>query len=421
MEETAVKVSVVIPVYKAEKYLDACLESVLGQTLREIEAICVDDASPDACPVMLDAWAARDRRVRVLHLPLNGGQGLGRDRGLELAKGQYVYFLDSDDMIEPETLETLYAAAERDALDGIFFDSRNIFENPVLEARFAHADERHPEGYEDRVYAGPELMSAFYARGEWNVYVQRQFWRRDFLLREEIAFPAHPHEDEVFTVEAALLARRVRYLPRRFFIRRFREGSVMTAPDAVADCYGYFCAAFRLLEFLDARQLHSVEADANVGCLFHLADGLYPALTGNGELEKRFAGTVDEEHFRNYVMIRRLDKMADDMENAVWAALDRDVCLRIYGAGKVARSVFVRLIAQGYNVKDFLVTDPEGNPRMLFGRPVRGIREAEPLPDTVVLVAMDRSRHDEVSALLRELGWRHYLYARNVLQGPVEP
>ena len=133
-----IKVSVVIPVYNVEKYLSECLDSVLGQTLREIECICIDDASPDRCGEMLDEYAARDGRVRVLHLKENHMQGYGRNRGLEMAKGEYVYFLDSDDMITPNAMEELYLLAKRDELDGIFFDSQVILESEDL-ARFASA------------------------------------------------------------------------------------------------------------------------------------------------------------------------------------------------------------------------------------------------------------------------------------------
>ena len=124
-----IKVSVVIPVYNGEKYLPACLDSVLAQSLREIEIICIDDASPDRSGEILDCYAVRDSRVRVLHLPENHMQGYGRNRGIEMAAGKYIYLLDSDDMITPDAMEKLFDLAERDGLDAIFFDSQVIFES----------------------------------------------------------------------------------------------------------------------------------------------------------------------------------------------------------------------------------------------------------------------------------------------------
>ena len=107
------KISILVPVYNVEKYLPACLDSVLSQSLKEIEVICIDDASPDRCGEILDAYAAKDSRVKVIHLPENHRQGYGRNRGLERASGTYCYFLDSDDTIVPEALEELADLADR--------------------------------------------------------------------------------------------------------------------------------------------------------------------------------------------------------------------------------------------------------------------------------------------------------------------
>ena len=103
-----IKVTVVIPVYNVEAYLPACLDSVLGQSLEEIEIICIDDASPDRCGAILDEYAEKDKRVKVIHLPENHKQGYGRNRGEEAARGKYIYFLDSDDMITGTALEEMY-------------------------------------------------------------------------------------------------------------------------------------------------------------------------------------------------------------------------------------------------------------------------------------------------------------------------
>ena len=130
-----IKYSVIIPVYNVEQYLPDCLDSVLGQSLQELECICIDDASPDRCGDILDEYASHDKRVRVLHLTENHMQGYGRNRGMEMATGKYIYLLDSDDMITPEALEELYAVAEKDRLDCIYFDSRVIFANKELEIK----------------------------------------------------------------------------------------------------------------------------------------------------------------------------------------------------------------------------------------------------------------------------------------------
>ena len=99
-------VSVIIPVYKVEAYLTACVESVLAQTWQDFEIILVDDGSPDQCPRMCDEFAARDSRIRVIHKE-NGGVSTARNVGIHAAEGTYLAFLDSDDLWSPLFLEKM--------------------------------------------------------------------------------------------------------------------------------------------------------------------------------------------------------------------------------------------------------------------------------------------------------------------------
>lgn len=98
------RLSVIIPVYKVEQYLDRCLESIVNQTYRNLEIILVDDGSPDSCPEKCDVWAARDDRIKVIHKE-NGGLSSARNAGLDVMTGELVTFVDSDDFIKP----TMYA------------------------------------------------------------------------------------------------------------------------------------------------------------------------------------------------------------------------------------------------------------------------------------------------------------------------
>ena len=100
-------VSVIVPVYKAEPYLDRCVASILAQTYPNLEVILVDDGSPDNCPSLCDAWAQRDARIRVIHKK-NGGLSDARNVGLDAASGAYISFVDSDDYIAENFIETLY-------------------------------------------------------------------------------------------------------------------------------------------------------------------------------------------------------------------------------------------------------------------------------------------------------------------------
>lgn len=127
---TAPKISVIVPVYNTEKYLKRCIASIINQTLDEIEIIIVDDGSKAECALLCDKLSATDSRIKVIHKK-NAGPGFARNSGLEVAEGEYVGFVDSDDYIEAQMYETLYSAAMKYnadlAVSGLCFVGGNMF------------------------------------------------------------------------------------------------------------------------------------------------------------------------------------------------------------------------------------------------------------------------------------------------------
>ena len=109
-------ISMIVPIYKVEPYLDRCVGSIMAQTYENLEIILVDDGSPDNCPAMCDAWAAKDSRIRVIHKE-NGGLSDARNAGLAVATGEYISFIDSDDYIAPEFVAKLYEAMTQTGAD----------------------------------------------------------------------------------------------------------------------------------------------------------------------------------------------------------------------------------------------------------------------------------------------------------------
>ena len=125
------KVSVIIPIYNVEKYLDYCVQSAINQTLQDIEIILVDDESPDNCPQMCDDYARKDARIKVVHKK-NGGLGFARNSGLEGATGEYVTFLDSDDYIDPNCYELAYEYIRKNEVDSLYFKCDRITDNDEM-------------------------------------------------------------------------------------------------------------------------------------------------------------------------------------------------------------------------------------------------------------------------------------------------
>lgn len=118
MQEQTPKISVIVPVYKAEQTLDACVQSIRAQTFADFELLLIDDESPDGCPALCDAWAGRDARIRALHPKKTGpGPSGARNAGLDAARGHWITMVDSDDTVAPDLLATLYGAAGQSGAD----------------------------------------------------------------------------------------------------------------------------------------------------------------------------------------------------------------------------------------------------------------------------------------------------------------
>ncbi len=245
---TNVKVSVVIPVYNSEKYLEQCLDSVVHQTLQEIEVICIDDGSSDGSLEVLERYQKQDCRISVFTQP-NSGVGSARNNGLSRASGEYVVFLDSDDLYFPEALEKAYTKAIRDKADVCVFgmtyyceDSREKILYDVLPNK-----KNIPDILPFNISNNEKYILNFAYNVTWN-----KIYRRDFLINHNIQFPLiRRGEDFLFCHLALCLAERITVLREPLLTYRlFRQGSLMTElsdnPDDFVE--SWFVTAEKLKE-----------------------------------------------------------------------------------------------------------------------------------------------------------------------------
>ena len=158
--------SVIVPIYNVEPYLRQCVESILGQTCSDFELILVDDGSPDNCPAICDEYAARDERVRVIHKP-NGGLVSARQAGLEIARGEYVVPVDSDDYVKPQMLQRAKELLQRDDSDMVIFgiefftdDSRRTLHEAMPEGLYEKNAIR--ETLYPNILMAPDMTHMFY-------------------------------------------------------------------------------------------------------------------------------------------------------------------------------------------------------------------------------------------------------------------
>lgn len=210
-------ISVIVPVYKVEKYLNQCVESIVNQTYRNLEIILVDDGSPDNCPAMCDAWAAKDSRIKVIHKE-NGGLSDARNAGLDIAAGAYIAFVDSDDWIAPDFLELLYEALKAKNADiaecGVAYvdEGGNVLRNRAT----ANLSEM------DKIEALRRLVL------EDGIYqtVWNKLYRREVIDGIQFEKGRH-HEDDFWTYQVFDRADRLATVNRLLYNYLQRDGSIM--------------------------------------------------------------------------------------------------------------------------------------------------------------------------------------------------
>lgn len=222
-------ISVIIPVYNVEKYLAQCVDSVLTQTCTDWEAILVDDGATDSSGRMCDEYALQDPRVRVIHRE-NGGLSAARNTGLRAARGEYVYFLDSDDYIEPNTLALLLETAEREQADVVFFDGYVFYDACEDDGASTRYIRKTPYPSQN----GRKILRSLLLADEYRTPVQFLFLRKSFLDGHDLWFlEGVIHEDELFTFLVYNADGRVAHCHRQLYARRIRPASIMTSSGAL--------------------------------------------------------------------------------------------------------------------------------------------------------------------------------------------
>lgn len=183
-------ISVVVPVYKVEKFLPRCIESVLHQTFQDWELILVDDGSPDRCGAICDAYAAKDGRITVIHQK-NGGLSAARNTGMKACRGEYLYFLDSDDYIAPDALEVMHHIAVHKSADIVMAGHSRVEPDGRI-----HSDSDHWQDSDDTTKIQLDILRNQLPNFAWGKLYKRVLW-------ESLSFPVGVLIEDMYVVAAA--------------------------------------------------------------------------------------------------------------------------------------------------------------------------------------------------------------------------
>lgn len=210
--------SVIVPVYKVEEYLERCLDSLCRQSLTNIEIILVDDASPDGCDAICEAYAAKDMRIRVFHQPENRGLSAARNLGIKHAEGSYLMFVDSDDYVHDDFCKDTYECAVRNQADLVMFNRVRVLKSGDGESVFKD-DPFFAEGYKTTQEA-LDIMLTDGGNAAWNKLYKKE-------LFAGVSYPeGYLYEDTGATYKLVVKASRIYYLPKALYYHRLRFGSI---------------------------------------------------------------------------------------------------------------------------------------------------------------------------------------------------
>lgn len=243
-------VSVIVPIYMVEKYLDRCVTSLVNQTYKNLEIILVDDGSLDSCPKICDQWAGKDDRIQVIHKE-NGGLSDARNAGIEKAKGEYIALVDSDDFVSKDFIETLLTTALETGSD-------------IVQCRYEYVsgdcmtkDKEEVENTE--IFTGREMIAGFaWKDGAYNVVAWNKLYKRELFC--QISYPkGRIHEDEATSYRLFYQADKVAFV-YRYLYGYFTGGSSITRDSFSKKRLDWEWAVYERIRFLEEHKENKLVA-----------------------------------------------------------------------------------------------------------------------------------------------------------------
>ncbi|BAL84067.1 putative glycosyl transferase family 2 protein [Selenomonas ruminantium subsp. lactilytica TAM6421] len=417
-----VKISIIVPIFNAEKYLSRCLNSLIGQTLKEIEIICVDDASTDGSTAIVQQYAARDERVKLFYSSGNEvpsrnlGQSIARNIGLVVASGEYILMVDADDWLELDAAKKLYELSTKDRLDILYFGFVFEYEDDKIRQKEKGMVVRTRAGAcIDKAINGQEMFVLQLRNNAQLGVVWAAVFKREFLhdsrlfFNEELRF----EEDCLFSLQAILRADRTKCIDVPLYHYYRRHASVTT--DVFTEKYlmdKFIQACYAMKEVLYQKNI----LPDNMECISRWLGGHFSLVhrIWNDNFNIIDGGKI--------VFLRPWENIALEVfkcivrpEPSLHKFTDEELCLMkncntviVYGAGYVAGRTLIYLHNLGIDKFKIAVTNKTNN--YFMGNEICDINElCRKSPNNVVLLAVMPDKQIEMINVLKLLGNQTYI------------
>ena len=400
-----IDVSVIIPVYNVENYIDECIQSILAQNFVNMEIICVEDGSIDDSLQQLIVHAEKDSRIKIIQHDKNKGLSAARNTGLEHAVGKYVLFVDSDDYLATNALKILYQEAEEKQVDIVYFNYIKFFDSSLKEKSIPTKSWKKY----DKVYTGKEFFCMMLKDNQYKCEACRQFLRRDFLVEHQITFlPGILHEDNLFSFYTAMEAQRVCNLNKELYYYRQREHSIMQTKN-IKRAQSMFVILGQIYVYW---KTHSFTDDESyyIGKLWESLYQSYIFYQSYGNMNQVLpcGDQVDQTVYR--ILNNSTDKKWLNVDEISMDELNPYENVIVYGAGHAAKQVIEYLGIKQIEVNGVMVESKNNNPTQFCGINVREIEEYNNIRErAIVIIGVTSKYADGIVDKLNDSGFKNIL------------
>ena len=407
-----VKVSVIIPVYNRESYIPQCMESILTQTLDEIEVICVDDGSTDGTLSILNSFSEKDERV-VIFTQNRQGPGKARNAGIELAKGKYLAFMDSDDYYPSKgVLEVLYKAAEKYGVEmsgGSMLRDVNGEISPFDELCFKN----------DQIYKNGEWIDQ---RG-----FTRFLFKKKFIVEKGICFPNYrQHEDPVFMLNAVMQSHEIWTTCEYVYVyREFDKMVDYVSLFVIADIINGYRDLLMIasMYYLVDYQERVVDTILNkwgilISWMILNDDGF--VLSKISSLSSLVISNVTRQKYEKYWLIEQIVNRVENhikMEELYMDKIHSSDGIVIYGSGSVGKTVFDMIKRYGVDKKIIFAVSSVNREAMLRGVEVKSIYDIDNKDRGILIIIAKKGDQNEMLQTATNLGFTNILQIDNKVYG----
>lgn len=405
--------SIIVPIYNVEDYIEDCLKSVLDQSYKNYEVICIDDGSTDQSGIIIDAIKERDSRVKVIHKG-NGGLSSARNAGIREASGKYVMFLDSDDMLTDGALDALNKATEQYDVDIIGYETAHLIYEEGMTVDPQKNNYYSVEGTYTGVKTGEEYFTEMIEGKDFVESACLFLFKRVWLFENKMWFSeGRIYEDADFIFRCHMICERMVHIPEKLYVYRVRKGSIMSQGFSLtqAECRLWITEILLKEAFSKEHTKRGVNAivEFALGIIYHFKfisnhlgyDDLQKLHEKEG-LDKFFIKTCEIETgkgiYNRELYLRGLLDVAKTYDKVI-----------LYGAGIVGKKTYeiLKKYDAQKNILGFAVSRCDDEYEQ-FGVPVRQIDHYTPSKDTAVVITAGGKFHMEMIDSARKIGFDNF-------------